>query len=402
MTLNQKSYQNATLSIEKTMWRICWYNTNPNTGKLERVRRTFNLNRIKDLQERQRVANDLIYHINHLLAAGYNDFLTPDQNAKLLGPELVQVENTEVADSKPVVTIVSALEKALRIRVLGKAKRTEGVYRSFVNQFTKWLNDNDLHRNAVETFTAEHWHEFMYYKAECGSGNRNINDYINFFKTTFEFIRKKLKYITENPLTDIDFLPEKDSTLFAPITIDEIERIVPALKAYNPRFYLYTKFIAYEFIRPRHAVRLKAGDIDYKKNTIHVSGETTKNRKSRYKQLLEPVKEMLLDFGYDNLPADTYLFSDTDFMPGKVLQENLSIRAAETWRKVVIEGLGINKKMYALKHTSSQYFVNENANADLKFLQHHMEHHSFAQTEIYLQDKIHKTIDLEKTNFIKY
>ncbi len=242
----------------------------------------------------------------------------------------------------------------------------------------------------------------MYYKAAQGHGNRNINDYTDFFKTTFEAIRRKLKLIKENPLTETDYLPEKESTRFEPLTAEEIERIVPALQAHNPRFYLYTRFIAYQFIRPWHIARLKAGDIDYTKDCIHVADDTTKNRKSRYRQLLQPVKAMLQPQGCHTLPQDYYLFSSADFAPGKQLYQNLSIRAAETWKRIVIDGLGINKKMYALKHTSSQYFVNENDNADLKFLQQHMEHHSISQTEIYLQNKIVKRIDETTVKMLDY
>gem|GEM_PF-3054495 len=401
MTLKPKSYQNATLSIEKTMWRICWYNTNPKTGQLERIRRTFNLNRIKDKAERREAANDLIFHINHLLRVGYNDFLTPEENAAILGFDPIQTEAT-IAPAQPVVTVVAALERALKIRQLGKAQRTAGTYRSFVTRLVEWLTDNELNILPVQDFTGEHWQEFMYYKAGLGHGNRNINDYTNFFKTTFETIRRKLKLIQENPLAETDYLPEKESTRFEPLTAEEIERIVPALLAYNPRFYLYTKFIAYQFIRPWHIARLKAGDIDYTKNCIHVADDTTKNRKSRYKQLLQPVKTMLQQQGCHTLPQDYYLFSNADFAPGRQLYQNLSIRAAETWKRIVIDGLGINKKMYALKHTSSQYFVNENENADLKFLQQHMEHHSITQTEVYLQNKVFKKIDEEKVKLLNY
>jgi integrase len=398
-----EKYKNATLSVEHTgMWRFSWYNTNPGTGQLERVRKTLDINRIEDLRQRRAKANEYIQLLNEALRRGYNFFNSVETNAALPGlRDLVQNE-VAVLQPEPQITVLAALEKALKIRCLGKAHRTTGTYRSFVAVFTTWLQDNGLAMLDITSFTGEHWHEFMFYKSSLGHGNRNINDYTNFFKTTFDVVRKKMKLIKENPLAEVDYLPEKESTLFEPLTQEEIERIVPALIEFNPRFYLYTRFIAYEFIRPWHIARLKAGDITYSKDHIHVADETTKNRRSTYKQLLQPIKAMLQEMGYDNLPGTYYLFSDKNFEPGNRLYQNLSIRAAEHWKRIVIDGLGINKKMYALKHTSSQYYVNENDKADMNFLQHHMEHHSLTQTEIYLQGRVSKKIDEGKTNFIKY
>ncbi len=98
---------------------------------------TFNLNRIKDKAERREAANDLIYHLNHLLRIGYNDFLTPEENAIILGLDPVQI-NAATIPAEPVVTVVAALERALKIRQLGKAQRTAGTYRSFVTRLVEW------------------------------------------------------------------------------------------------------------------------------------------------------------------------------------------------------------------------------------------------------------------------
>lgn len=398
MTL-QKRYQNATLSVEKTgMWRICWGNINPATGKIERIRKTFNLNRIADLKERKKAANRIIDCIDEALKLGYNDFVPPAQNAAL--PAFADLPQVKAAVEHE-ITLVAALERALKIRTLGVSVRTAHSYRSFVKILSGWLADNDMQTLAVSQFTTEHFQDYLFHKSKLGHGNANLNEHTNFFKTTFNVIRKKLKLIRENPIDYIDYLPEHESTLFEPLTEEEIERIVPALIAYNPRFYLYTRFIPHEFIRPFHITRLKAGDIVYNKDYIRMNGTTTKNRKARRKQLLQSIKDMLQDMGYDQLPGTWYLFGK-DFEPSATLYPSLSTRAAEIWKRIVIDGLGINKKMYALKHTSSQYFVNENDNADLKYLQQQLEHHSMVQTEIYLQDKVYKKINETKTNTLKY
>lgn len=401
MTL-QPNYKYATLTIEKSgMWRICWYNTHPLSGKLQRVRKTFDLNRIEDLKIRKETAKQVIKYVNQALEHGYNDFLTPEENASL--PFVASILNSEKRDPvQQKTTVLAALERTQQIRCIGRAERTVQTYRSYMKVFSSWLESQNLLYLPVDEFTSEHFQEFILFKAAKGDRGSNINDYTSYFKTSFEHIKRKLKLLPSNPLEEIDLLPEQDSTTFAPLTQEELEIIVPALIEYNPRFYLYTRFIPYEFIRPYHIARLRAGDIAYSLNHIHVTEKTSKSKKNRYKQLLQPIKDMLQSMEYDKVPKHYYLFSNLQFEPGEKLYPSLSIRAAEIWKRIVIDGLGINKKMYALKHTSSQYYMNSNDNADMKFLQLHMEHHSITQTEVYLQDKVYKRIDEGKTKFIDF
>lgn len=197
-------------------------------------------------------------------------------------------------------------------------------------------------------------------------------------------------------------LPVGESSLFAPLTSEEIERIVPALVAYNPRFYLYCKFIPYEFIRPAHVARLRGGDINYSTCEITMRAETTKSKRNIVKQLLSPMRDLLLQLQCDQVPGNHYLFANKQFEPGPRLYPTLSVRAAEAWKEIVIDGLGIDKKMYALKHTSAQYFVNNNANLDVYFLRQQMEHTSAAMTETYLQKNVRKRVKDKDINTLDF
>ena len=379
-------FKPATLHIPNEVnatWFVFWYNVNPATGKLERVKKTCNLNRIHDVKERERKGNEIAATISDALRKGWNYFTVP---------AVVEKQETKAAEIAEKKTITSAIAQALRIRQLGMKKRTSDSYKSFVTVFTEWLAKNNYAGLPANEFTEDIFREFLFDRSEQGFGNRNLNDYISFYKTTFDVIQKKLKLITANPISEVEFLQEHGSSLFQPLTQTEIKQIVPVLLERNPRFYLFTKFIPHEFIRPYHIARLKAGDIDYERSIIRLSAETTKNNKSVEKQLLPAMRDLLLKMEYHKLPGNYYLFGK-DFQPSATLYARCSITAAEYWKAVVIDGMGIDKKMYALKHTSTQYLVQENNNFDLKFLQVHMEHHSLTQTEIYLQGKVVKKLD---------
>lgn len=396
-----EQYKEATLFVPNegaSAWFVIWYNFNPATQCLERVRKTFKLNRIADLKLRREKGLVICAIINRLLRNGYNIFTYKSAAAE----SAQQPEQSAIAAPKKRTEVVSlevAINRALRKRVLGKEERTVQTYRSFVKVFTSWASEMQLNTMPVAEFTDELFNDYLYYKNELGHGNRNLNDHLNFFKTTFDFIRK-MKMIQVNPLTDLEYLTENESTLFESLTEEEVQRIVPVLINYSPRYYMYTKFIPYEMIRPRHIARLQSSQFNYQKGWINLTPETTKNKKVTRKELLPDMRNALIDMDYHTIPGNWYLFGK-NFEPSPDLYPRLSITAAEVWRKLVIDGLGINKKMYALKATSSQYIANENEKFDLKALQHHMEHHSMAMTEIYLQGKVVKKLP-KGTKLLRY
>lgn len=380
-------YQPAIITIESDVWRIQWYNLHPTKNILVRVRKTFALNRIKDLTERNRVALEYVKIMNEGLSKGWNVF-----NDAAAIP---------VTEAKPATTITDALAQALKIRLVGMKPRTADSYRNYNNKLQQWIEDNHYQALPADQFSADMFQQYIISKSEVGHGNRNINDHINYFKTTFEVMRKKIKCIAINPIEGFDYLPQPESKKFQPITADEIERIVPALIAHNAGLYLYCKFIADEYIRPYHITRLKARDINYSSNEITLGGDTVKTGRNASKQLMAGLKKMLIEMGYHKLPGNYYLFTK-NFVPGKTLYSTLSTRASEAWKKVVIDGLGIDKHMYALKHTSAQYFVNNNAQIDVYYLRQQLEHSSAMETEIYLQKNVKKKVKDSDVKTLKF
>jgi len=393
-------YQNATLSVEHTgKWRICWYNYNPATGELERIRKTCKLNLIKDLAERKRVADNYIFGINAALKNGFNWFLSPEENAKRTGiTDLPAIQ----AAMRPAATVVAAVEQALKIRLIGITGRSVSSYSSIVRRFTEFLTENGQAGISVQGFTTVHYYEYLFHKGKLGHGNKNTNETNIFLRSIFEIIRTKLKMRPDNPLDGIDKLPEAESQKFQPLTAEELKIVVPALIEYNPRFYLFCKFIPDEYIRPHHIARLKSGFINYSTDEISLSGDSTKSKRVTAKQLMGDLKKLLLEMGCNKVPANHYLFSNLQFEPGPKLYPSLSNRASEIWKEVIIDKLGINKQMYGLKYTSAQYFVNNNANIDVYYLRQQMEHSSARQTEIYLQKNVKKRINEKDVKTLKF
>lgn len=368
-------------------WRIQWYNLHPYTNSLERVQKTFGLNRIKSKKERQYVAAEHVRLLNTSLKLGYNYFIDTEG---LKGN----------GDTVNLITIHDVLKAILPIRLQGKKKRTIESYKSFNSVFTEWLIENEYNTLPANGFTFKLWQEFINYKISKGHKNRNINDFTTYFKSTFDkAIRQGL--MCHNPLFEADRLPNVESTLFQALTPKELLEASRAIQEQHIRYYIYTKFTALEYVRPYHISFIKARDLDFENDLIAINATSSKNKKVKYKQMIPDLKKTLLKYKYHELPGNYYLFGK-NFEPSPTHYESLSKRSAEIWREIVIQGLGIDKKMYGLKYTGSQFYVNENDSINAGWLQHQMEHHSLSETETYIHKRKFKRIDLSNVKLIEY
>ncbi len=380
-------FQPAKLYAPNTgTWRISWYNVHPVTGELARVQKTFNLNRIGCPIERRIEATKYMKMLNEILRRGFNYFK--------------DIQGLTEPGGEDGTNIYQLMHDMLPVRCAGKKPRTILSYSSYNNVFCQWLLDNKLADVKADKFSAGLFQKFINHKVQEGCGNRNINDYISFVKASYDKAIY-LGLVDVNPLNKIQYLPDVESSRFEVLTADELQRVAACLKSKHMRYYIYTKFTAMEFIRPYHIAFIKSADIDYQNNTIRINADSSKNRKVKYKQLMPDVKALLLQHEYHLLPGHFYIFSK-NFEPAQKLYPSLSKRSAEVWRQLVIKGLGIDKKMYALKHTAGQFYVNANDTIDAGWLQHHMEHSSLTETEAYIHKRKTKRLNMDDVKLIQY
>lgn len=377
--LTVNNYRRARLHIPQrdgATWFVFWYNFNPETQQLERVRKTFNLNRIQDIDVRLAHGHMYAEMINSALKNGGNIF-APDAPVPLhiaLQPGRKQFH-----------TITAALEYALSRQLARVKPRSANSYNSVVQMFIRWLKKNRLDVLAPHELSPRIIQAYIDARLLKKINPKTINTHNSYLHLMYEFLRK-MGEVDINPFKNIDALPETDSELFEVLTPAELQRISQHLNAMHPDFALYTKFIYYAAIRPYHIGQYQAQQIDYENRLIQTKGTTSKNRKTQYKQLLQPLHDALLRGGRHQLRGDYYIFGK-DFKPSLQRYNSLSTRAAELWKKLVIDELGINKKMYALKHTAAQMYLNNSSSPDVGWLQQQMEHSSLEETNIYVKSR---------------
>lgn len=411
-----KTYELAELYAPSSgTWLIVWYNINPRTNELERVRKTFDINRIQDLALRRAAANNIITIINLALKSGVNFIeLAQQQETDIenMDVDLGRVDSTivnnpqtttspEKEDSAPEIKLLLAIEKAFDLKTFGLSKTSVDSARSLKNVFTDWITEEKLHDLSVTQFTELHYRDFLKKRADDGKGKRNINNHITFEKSIFEFCKKPLKYITENPIEDVKHLKKIGSNLYRALTPEELVLVAEKLIKAEPHYFLYTQFIYYEFMRPYHIRAIQRWQLDFENETVIIRGENTKNGKNATKQMMNDMKVALLALGIDKLPSHYYVFGK-DFTPSEIIYNTLHKRAAERWRQHIILDLGIDKKMYGLKSTGGQQYLNTNTHIDSGWLQRQMEHSTLSETEAYIAARIAKKIDETQTNITKY
>ncbi len=379
-------YKRARLHIPETVsatWFVFWYNFNPQTQRLERVRKTFNLNRIEDIEQRRYYGTLYVELLNRALQNGGNIFQDSEQ---------VPLHIALQPNYKEFQTIEAALYYALNRQLARVKPRSANSYRSVVNIFINWLKKHQLTNLAPAELSPRIIHAYMDERQGKGINAKTINTHNSYLHLMYEFLRK-MGEVQVNPFKSVDSLPETDTERFEILTPEELRRISQHLNARNPDFALYTKLIYYAAIRPYHIGQYQAHQFDYENRTILTKGTTSKNRKNQQKQMIEPLYDALVRGKRDKLPADWYVFGK-DFKPSQFKYHSLSTRAAELWKKLVHEELGIQKQMYALKHTAAQMYLNNADNPDVGWLQQQMEHSSLEETDIYVKRrKVKKVAD---------
>lgn len=341
-------------------WYIYYYYQNPDTGKMERFRERFNMNRIHDLKERKSFALEAIAFINEQLDKGFNPF-------------------TDAKKAMP--GIIISLDQIVGQLCQKASASTQSTYKLMKNRFADFIVEHDMKQmtmQQVSTITVERFRAWMRRK---GLSAKSINDnvaHLGLFWDAEPDIEvnpwRKLKPVRQSAT-------RAEDDKYEPLTRVEMQAIFKYLNGGHRSFARLALMIYYSWGRTIELLRLKVGDIDLQENVIYFHSGGTKNNKSARVQIVAPLREILLEMKLDEYPPHYYLFSNR-WLPGE--SPKRTNEASERWRELVKEKLEIKKSMYALKHTGNiDYLLQNKGKIDLKWQQMQNRHSSSAMTERY-------------------
>ncbi len=359
-------FKPAELYIGPSYAYVFYYYKIPKTDSFQRFKEYFDINRIKDPKLKKQFGEEIVKFINKKLNEGFNPFKV---RKKTTGS----------------ITILTSFQMILKELSINKSKLTHNTYALMYNRFSAFIEKENWQEIALSQFCKEKCNSFLVYMIDKKLSKKSINSTLTHMAMFWEKAMEK-KLTEENPFRKIARIKNETSSkskkdVFEPLTIVEMKLIFETLRTNDPDYLCFLAFIFYAWIRPVEITRLSIIDADIDQDFVRLNKSITKNGKSSYVQLVPQLKEMLLEY-LSRHPEETgYLFSQ-GFVPGK--SKMGSRWPYKMWMRYVVKGLGINKNMYALKHTGNiDYLLNNKGTIDLKWQQMQNRHSTSAMTEQY-------------------
>ena len=182
-------------------------------------------------------------------------------------------------------------------------------------------------------------------------------------------------------ITLLKFRIPKETKLPAVLTVDEVQRIMNALRRERFRAYFWTVYSC--GLRLNEALALQVGDIDSQRMRIHI--HRGKGAKDRLVPLPASTLEVLREY-WKTHRHSTLLFPKTTYQGGVVpgTQQTMSESTVQgALRRVVVElKFTRNISVHCLRHSYATHLLE--AGVNLRLLQQYLGHSSLKTTARYL------------------
>lgn len=255
------------------------------------------------------------------------------------------------------LTIFEALEFGLEKKKATLSNGSYGEYSIAVNIFKQYGEIEGFKNITIQHCERSHIKTIL----DAARNDRNWSA-MNYNKTLrrFSSILSELiewEIINSNPARDIKPLKEENRGGYEVMTKKEQRKVFGHLRAFNFNYYVFCSIVYYMGIRPGELLRLKCKDVDVERKIIKVDSVHSKTKKTRVVPIIGTIKKLILSF--DLSDPDLFLFGSP--APGKIpfLKSNYFCpnkyqfnRSYPTriWKREIIDGLKINKKLYSNKH----------------------------------------------------
>lgn len=391
----ERSWTTPQVSTSNPKDWFIWFRFTHN-GQTRPIKIRNNINRTKDLIERKIKAEALCEARTLWLQQGWNPIADPLFNKRKVRSASNQYEE---------MTLCEAMEFAMdKKRRAGLAEKTLLGYNSDLERILK-VGETTFH-NYIKVKEFERIHVMEIIEA-CTTryelSNHGYNKFIDVIRAMFTTLIDWF-VVKHNPASNIKQRKVAESNKYESLTNSEKEAVYGHLITRKPLFLSYIQVLYYTGIRPKEILSLKVKDIRLNDNLIVIqpviSEENSKTINVRYVAINPYLKEILREMLATNPPPEHYLFGSCysgggnrgsagsglsgamhpDYFrpsPFKVKRDT----ATKLWKKLIIDELGINKYMYALKHTGADDLILAGVSTDA--LKEMFGHTSKLTTEIY-------------------
>lgn len=204
------------------------------------------------------------------------------------------------------------------------------------------------------------------------------NKYLTILKALLSVL-VDVEHLPYNPAHKIKNEAQDEAVSYRPATEQEKELIAAHLLEKAPDFFEFLMLIYQSGIRRKELLLIEIRDINLQRKEITIRPEVAKTNKQRIVPIPDDIYQILLRREVYRLPKKWFLFSSNNFAPGESKYHPNT--PTSVWRKLVIEELEIDCKMYGMKHTGADDKIR--AGIDLDVLKTLYGHKSKRMTENY-------------------
>lgn len=368
MQVNQKNYTTPVVcSANPSDWYINLRFFH--AGKWHQRRFRKQLNRIADKKERKRQFDVLCELLTEWLAAGWNPILDPEFKERNI------IKPTGLAR----MTFNEAMSFALEKKRADIAKKSYIDYHNILEITKDAAVDSGISNMPIILVERVHIMDLLERLFnDRKMSNHRYNSYLGAIRSMFSTLESwnVCKY---NPAFKIKEKPVAESNKYKTYTDAEKIKIADFLAARHPRLLVFIQTIYHTGIRPKELLLLQVKDIDLTKQIITISPDLERENSKTKNIRRAPISNFLLPFisamNLSNYPANFYVFG-SPFEPGKgnggsgsqkggisgamrtdFLRPSPFHAKRDTvtrlWKTLIKDELGIDKYMYAGKHTGA-------------------------------------------------
>lgn len=320
-----------------------------------RVRKSFNLNRIHNLPERERKAQEILGTLTN----------------------------------RTVMTLAHGMEYALSLKLQSDREYTRITYRSVCGIFMEWAREHHYADERIEDFGRVQAQRFLdYVLIKRKVGNRTHNNYILNLRSLFYELVKRGS-VKENPFAK---MAKRKEVRKMRVPFNEKDRETVAMAVYDrhPQLYLAIMLICYCGIRVAELRRLRIRDIDLKRGLVTMGGDQTKNKELAFITIPKRVIPVIESYALHKYPEHYFIFGEGKKLqphPDKACGRNtINARHREILQDLEKSGAIPSRKglsAYSWKDTGGIALVR--AGVDILTLRAHFRHKELRTTQVYLE-----------------
>ncbi|MGV8135068.1 MAG: tyrosine-type recombinase/integrase [Mangrovibacterium sp.] len=354
---DQVKYKEPTIVRAERGWFIALYYEWPDRpGEFKRFEISGGVNRIHDLEEREKEIQILLRDVKKALQVGFDPFIR-DIDKDFTEAIAQKAEVIKEEDKEEVIQGWNISEGIKKFQGYCERKNlshnTIRTYDSFINNFVSWLEENESPELTASEVTEDKIQEFLdqQFDEEEKWTPRTYNNHLRFFTTLFsrmEKLEKKgnkaIKYVID--LSDIELKKDRaeKNRYYAPVVAEKVKKEVAGIE----RLDTYMKWIFYSCMRPREIRLLQVNHIDIEARQIKAIAPTAKTG-DRFVPVCDELMDLIKSMRLLDLPLNYYVFGKY----GIPSEEKMSRDYFSNLYKPIKDKLDLDDKytLYGWKHT---------------------------------------------------